>query len=153
MHREALAAKIMSVLFDSVLNQVVQIINHIKSRPLNSHLFGVLPCQEMVSGHEQLLLHTEVRWLSRGRVLQRLYELRGKVKLCLAEIKSDLAKHLDDTMWLTSLSYLVHIFDHLNSLNLSLQSSETHILLLADRVNAFTQTLDLWRGRISHQEL
>ncbi len=78
-HREALAAKKMPVLFDSVLNQSVKMINLIKSRPLNSRLFGVL-CQEMGSGHEQLLLHTEVRWLSRGRVLQRLYELREEVK-------------------------------------------------------------------------
>ncbi len=103
-HREALAAKKMTVLFDSVLNQ-----------SLNSRLFGDL-CQEMGSGHEQLLLHTEVRWLSRGRVLQRLYELREEVKWFLIEIKSDLAKHLDDTMWLASLSYLVDIFDRLNGL-------------------------------------
>ncbi len=147
-NREALAAKKMLVLFDSVLNQSVKMINLIKSRPLNSRLFGVL-CQEMGSGHEQLLLHTEVRWLSRGRVLQRLYELWEEVKWFLTEIKSDLAKHLDDTMWLASLSYLVDIFDRLNGLNLSLQGRETHILLLADKVHAFTQKLDLWHGRIS----
>uniref|UniRef100_A0A8C4F846 DUF4371 domain-containing protein n=1 Tax=Dicentrarchus labrax TaxID=13489 RepID=A0A8C4F846_DICLA len=143
-----LAAKKMPVLFDSVLNQSVKMINLIKSQPLNSRLFGVF-CQEMGSGHEQLLLHIEVRWLSRGRVLQWLYELREEVKWFLTEIKSDLAKHLDDTMWLASLSYLVDIFDRLNGLNLSLQSRETHILLLADRVDAFTQKLDLWHGRIS----
>ncbi len=147
-HREAQAAKKMPVLFDSVLNQYVKIINLIKSRPLNSRFFGVL-CQEMGSGHEQLLLHTEVRWLSRGRVLQRLYVLREEVKWFLTEIKSDLAKHLDDTMWLASLSYLVDIFDRLNGLNLSLQGRETHILLLADKVHAFTQKLDLWHDRIS----
>ncbi len=98
----------MPVLFDSVLNQSVKMINLIKSRPLNSRLFGVL-CQEMGSGHEQLLLHTEVRWLSRGRVLQRLYELREEVKWFLTEIKSDLAKHLDDTMWLASLSWSIYL--------------------------------------------
>uniref|UniRef100_A0A8C1RK47 HAT C-terminal dimerisation domain-containing protein n=1 Tax=Cyprinus carpio TaxID=7962 RepID=A0A8C1RK47_CYPCA len=147
-HREALASKKMPVLFDSVLNQSVKIINLFKSRLQNSRLFGVL-CQEMWSGHEQLLLHNEVRWLSRGRVLQWLYELREEVKCFLTEIKSDLAKHLDDTMWLTSLFYLVDIFDRLNGLNLSLQGRETHILLLADKVHAFTQKLDLWHGRIS----
>ncbi len=50
---------------------------------------------------------------------------------------------------LLSLSYLVDIFDRLNGLNLSLQGRETHILLLADKVHAFTQKLDLWHGRIS----
>ncbi len=39
-HRVALAAKKMPVLFDSVLNQSVKMINLIKSRPLNSRLFG-----------------------------------------------------------------------------------------------------------------
>src|SRR4029434_5004097 len=71
-HREALAAKKMPPLSESVLHQAMKIINHIKARPLNSRLFGVL-CQEMGSGHELLLLHTEVRWLSRGRGVQRLH--------------------------------------------------------------------------------
>lgn len=84
-----------------------------------------------------------------GRVLQRSYELREEVKWFLTEIKSDLANHLDDTMWLASLSYLVNIFDRLNGLNLSLQGREIRILLLADKVHAFTQKLDLWHGRIS----
>uniref|UniRef100_A0A8C1WTV5 Uncharacterized protein n=1 Tax=Cyprinus carpio TaxID=7962 RepID=A0A8C1WTV5_CYPCA len=143
-HCEALAAKKMPVLFDSMLNQSMKMINLIKSGPLISRLFGVL-----LPGHEQLLLHTEVRWLSRGRVLQRLYELREEVKWFLTEIKSDLANHLDDTMWLAFLSYLVNKFDRLNGLNLSLQGRETHILLLADKVHAFTQKLDLWHDCIS----
>ncbi|XP_060796340.1 zinc finger BED domain-containing protein 5-like [Neoarius graeffei] len=148
-HREALAAKKMPSLLESVLNQSVKMINLIKSRPLNSRLFEVL-CQEMGSEHEQLLLHTEVRWLSRGRVLQRLYELRDEVKRFLTQINSDLAKNLDDPLWLACLSYLVDIFDRLNGLNLSLQGRETHILLLAEKVDAFKQKLDLWCGRIRH---
>ena len=79
-----------------MLNQSVKIKNVIKSQPLNSRVFGLL-CQEMGSGHEQLLLHTEVRWLSRERVLQRLYELREEVKLFLTEIKSDFCQ----SIWMT----------------------------------------------------
>ena len=63
----------------------------------------------------------------------------------MTEINSDLAKHLDDTMWLASLSYLVNIFDRLNGLNLSLQGRETHILLQTE----WTPSLDFWHGRIS----
>jgi len=57
-----------------VLAQIVKIVNYIKSNALNSRLFNTL-CLEMGSLHESLLLHTEVRWLSRGKCLQRVYEL------------------------------------------------------------------------------
>ena len=46
-----------------VINNVVKMVNFIKSRLLNAKIFRLL-CESMGSTHETLLLHTEVRWLS-----------------------------------------------------------------------------------------
>ncbi len=80
-----------------------------------------------------------------GRVLYCLYELRSEVMTFLVNVKSDLAQYLDDPMWLAQLSYLVDIFDRLNSMNTSMQGIDANILLLSDKVNALVGKLDLWR--------
>jgi len=58
-----------------VFSTCVKIVNFIKARPLNHCLFENMCC-EMEAEHKHLLLDTEVRWLSRGRVVQRVYEMR-----------------------------------------------------------------------------
>jgi len=63
-----------------VIKEAVCIVNYIKSRPLKSRLFKKV-CEEMGSQHYSLLLHTEVRWLSRGKVVSRLFELRDDLKI------------------------------------------------------------------------
>lgn len=60
-----------SPVLHDILNDSIKVINFIKSRPLNARLFHRL-CEDMGAEHTQLLLHTEVRWLSRGRILNRL---------------------------------------------------------------------------------
>ncbi|MBN3303507.1 ZBED5 protein, partial [Amia calva] len=66
MHRgEALAVNKMPDL-KSALDSAVKVVNFIKAWPINSRLFSV-PCNEMGSEHVQLLLHSEVRWLSRSK--------------------------------------------------------------------------------------
>ena len=65
-HREALAAKGMPVSLKDVLDTTVKLVNFVKARSLNSHIFTAL-CSEMGSDHMTLLLHTDVRWLSRGK--------------------------------------------------------------------------------------
>jgi hypothetical protein len=77
-HRENLATKKMSPELNNVLSEVVKIVNYIKANALNSRLFAVL-CDEMGADHKKLLLHAEVRWLSRGKVLSRVFELRNEL--------------------------------------------------------------------------
>jgi len=70
----SLAAKNMPADLLAVLNDAVKLVNFIKARPLNSTLFTLL-CNEMGREHKALLLHAEVRWLSRSKVLTSLSEL------------------------------------------------------------------------------
>ncbi|CAM5121921.1 unnamed protein product [Eretmochelys imbricata] len=69
MHRQAIAAKKLEPEVHKLLQDVIDVVNFIKTRPLNSRIFTIL-CNEMESDHENLLYHTEVRWLSRGKVLK-----------------------------------------------------------------------------------
>ncbi|XP_067231521.1 zinc finger BED domain-containing protein 5-like [Chanodichthys erythropterus] len=139
-HREALASKRMSPKLHEVLNDAVKIINFVKSRPLNARLFKKLCGSE----HQQLLLHTDVRWLSRGKTLQRLFELREQVCDFLSEHLHPSAALLKDYNWLAHLAYLADVFSRLNDLNLELQGKDTSVLHLYDRVSSFMKKIDLW---------
>ena len=87
-HREALVAKKLSPELNKVVQDAVKIINFIKSRALNSRLFAHL-CDEMESDHNKLLLHGEVRWLSKGKALKRLLLLQSVVIIFLSQSNSD----------------------------------------------------------------
>ena len=67
-HREMLASRKMCPELNSVLTDVVKVINYIKAHALNLRLFEQL-CEEMDAERKRLLLHTEIRWLSRGKSL------------------------------------------------------------------------------------
>lgn len=146
-HREALASKALDNELSSVLQTVIKIVNVIKARPINTRLFAVM-CKEMGSEHESLLLHTEVRWLSRGKVLRRLFEMRDEVRLFLLDIQSPYAESLTDPTFLTNLAYLADIFDRLNGLNMSMQGPNTNIMSLADKVIGFVKKMERWTAQV-----
>src|SRR4029434_6321708 len=89
---------------------------------------GIIYRENMGAEHTQLLLHTEVRWLSRGRILNRLLELQSEVHTFLIEHRSPHATLFQDTDWLANMCYLADIFSKLNKLNMSLQGKDTSIL-------------------------
>jgi hypothetical protein len=122
LHREVLISKSKSGNLKNVLNTSVKIVNFIKSRPLQSRLFEKL-CEEMRSIHKSILLHTEVRWLSKGKVLTRLVELREEVAIFLDKNKR-FTKIVGDEEFIPKLTYLADIFSKLNELNLYLQGTE-----------------------------
>jgi hypothetical protein len=141
-HREALAAKKLQPELNEVLIAAVKLVNSIKSKPLSERLFASL-CRDMGSDHEHLLFHTEVRWLSRGNVLRRLFELREELKAFLLA-DSPHADNIGNVEWLAKLAYLADIFEKLNVLNLSLQGKDKTILEVSDKVMGFVKKLRLW---------
>jgi len=142
-HREHLAAKKMSPQLNEVLSQCIKIVNYIRCKALNCRLFRIL-CEELGSEHVGLLLHAEVRWLSRGRVLKRLFDLREEVKDFLGKKNCDLSNFFNDNNWVAKLSYLSDIFSNINDLNLSLQGYNSTIFNVLNKIEAFKQKLKLW---------
>ncbi|XP_072401099.1 zinc finger BED domain-containing protein 5-like [Diabrotica undecimpunctata] len=118
-HRQALASRTLPEPHVT-LNLAIKIVNHIKSSALNTRLFQVL-CQELNSDQETLLFHTEVRWLSKGNMLVRLFNLKSEVELLLMTSKQeDLNRRFTDDKNVFYLAYLSDFYETLNVLNLKL---------------------------------
>lgn len=99
-HRKELILKNFHGDLKVVLEEAVKVANFTKSTLTNSRRSKAL-CHEMKSVNSTLLFHTELRWLSRGKVLTRLLELRQEIQL---------SSKLHDKKWLQALAYLSDIF-------------------------------------------
>ena len=73
-------------LHKNVLDLVVKIVNFIKAGSLNTCQFKEL-CKDMNVIHEIFLFHTAVRWLSKGNVLNCVFEIKDEIKLFLKSKK------------------------------------------------------------------
>ncbi|GFS77856.1 retrovirus-related Pol polyprotein from transposon 412 [Trichonephila clavipes] len=73
-YRQNLVAKNISPVLNEVLRTVIKCVNVIKASAKCERLFQLF-YEEQNEDHVRLLLHTEVRWLSKGNCLKRFMEL------------------------------------------------------------------------------
>ena len=137
----------MSPELHEVLSIAVKTINYIKKNALHSRCFSAL-CDGLDSGHLQLLYHCEVRWLSKGRVLNRLFELRQQVYIFLSNKRSPIADHVDDC-FCAKLAYLSDVCNQLKQLNLSMQGRNSSLFLVADKIERFKKKIGFWKKRLA----
>ena len=127
-HKAALVSKTIPKRLHEHMFVVIKVVNFVKSSALNTRLFSKL-CKDMDVDHTALLYYTQVRWLSKGNMLSRIFELREEVKLFLvAKQNHDLLLALGGDGFSTYLACLADIFEALNQLNKKLQGPGTNIL-------------------------
>ncbi|KAK2833783.1 hypothetical protein Q5P01_017672 [Channa striata] len=137
--------------FDNVMSVVVKCINQIRSRGLKHRRFRAF-LEEMESEYGDVLYFTEVRWLSRGNVLKRFFELREEVKVFM-ENDGVAVPVLSDPKWLMDLAFLVVITYELNILNKKLQGQGQLVSAAYDNIRAFSKKLVLWKAQLSQKNL
>ena len=101
LHRKNLAAEDIQANLALVFKEVVCVVNYIKSHSLCTRLFRVF-CDEMGTKHSRLPYHSNIRWLSRGKVLQRIASLRNEVGAFLKAQKHELLERFSDE-WIAKL--------------------------------------------------
>ena len=110
LHRHALAAKTLPPLLSDAMSRVIKLVNYIKRSSFNTRLFRELS-KDFDANSETLLFHTEVRWLSRGKVVKRVFELRAEIQeFILQKNQQDFRLHFNIYKQCLKLAYLVDIF-------------------------------------------
>ena len=123
-HQKARCGKSLNLQHDML--PVVKCVNKIRARALNRRKFEEY-CEMLDLEYGDLVLHCEVCWLSRGKVLNRFWKLKNTVHDFLEEKNGLLGETalIRNNNWLLDLSFLVDVTSHLNDLNLRLQGKSS----------------------------
>ncbi|KFD64040.1 hypothetical protein M514_23750 [Trichuris suis] len=104
---------------------VITAINRIKSKSLNDRLFKKL-CVEHDEEYNRSLLHTEVRWLSKGDCLNRFYGLFERVLEFLGDQDISLCENLKSSD--CNIAYMTDLYLNFNEMNLLLQGDDLNLI-------------------------
>lgn len=96
-HQQALCAKMLNM--KEIMDVATKIACSIRARSLQRRLFRA-HLEKAECDHSELLLHTDVRWLSRGKFLQRFRELCPEIKKFFRVAGHAEYKQLNDGQWL-----------------------------------------------------
>ena len=130
----------------------MQLINFLKSHSSLRHRQLREFLRETNAEYTDLLTHNDVRWLSKGKALQRFWTLMDHVKEFLREIGSNTARkyitQLSCDTFLSRIAFLTDLFEHLNVLNLKLQGEKQTAVDLWKEIESFKRKLQLFANDI-----
>ncbi|XP_023709794.1 protein FAM200A-like [Cryptotermes secundus] len=151
-HRQALLVKRLQPALEAVMHDVINVVNVVKGHALNTRLFREL-CTDGEAEYTDLLYHTEVRWLSRGNVLNRVWVLKTELEIFMVDQKHVLADKFTNSSWVAHLAYLADIFEYVNALNKELQGKNINIISAREKISAFESKLLYWRQKAEQNKI
>ncbi|XP_042898405.1 protein FAM200C-like [Parasteatoda tepidariorum] len=149
-HCQHFPAKNLSGALHDNLQFVISGINEIKADSLNDCLFREL-CRENDEDFERLLLHTDVRWLSKGNCLRCFFESFDSVTEFLDTTDPVLSESLKQFKFETS--YLTDIFEKMYEINVKLQGNKVNIIRTKEIMCSFIAKFDIYKSNIGRKEL
>ena len=127
-HHENLCAK--TIGFENIMKVTVTLVNFMRARGLNHHQFQEFLTQECETDHDDVVYYSDVRWLSRGKVV---FDLRNE-KQQFMQSKGKPIAEFNDPKWMTDFAFVTNISLHMNDLNTRLQSKDQLVHTLFDDI-------------------
>lgn len=130
----------------NVVKIVYETLNYVQSGALNHCILKDL-CNEIVSELEVLLHHSNIRLLTRWKVLRDVFALHVEPALFLRERRHCHATHLEESN--SSHSWLAW----LTSSICQMQGGRVNVIKDEEKLSTFRKKLPLWRRRIENDSV
>ena len=127
-HQSVLCAS-MGDEFYEIMETVIKIVNFFQSMSALQHRLLQSFFAEIDASYDDLLLHNNVRWLSKRQVLQRFWAIKKELHTFLKGQNRVKAKSfldfLEDDVKMETVGFLADIMLHLNDLNVQLPGKKS----------------------------
>lgn len=138
------------------MENIIKLVNYLTASSALQHQLLRAFLTEVNAAYDDLLLHKNVKWLSKGRVLERIWAVRKDLEMFLSEQKNTRAQQyldfLQDDGNMELMAFLVDITSHLNELNLKTPRPRQHCDLMA-AVRSFERRLEIFKSDIREVHL
>ncbi|XP_074492937.1 general transcription factor II-I repeat domain-containing protein 2A-like [Sebastes fasciatus] len=143
-HQDVLCKYVLKM--NHVTDVVSKTVNFIRARALNHRQFVAL-LEEHETEHGDIGYHTAVRWLSLGKVLERVWDLRAEIQEFCEKRGKDIPE-LSDADWMTDLAFAVDVTALMNELNTKLQGKGLFAHEMYRLVKAFIRKLQFLSSQL-----
>ncbi|XP_066569411.1 general transcription factor II-I repeat domain-containing protein 2A-like [Amia ocellicauda] len=152
-HQEVLSKTVLKL--THVVDTVTKVVNFIRGKALNHRQFVTL-LEESESEYTDLPYHSNVRWISLGKVLKRVRDLKSEIDAFLeTKVRDGDFPQLKDADWLADFAFAVDVMGFMNELNCKLQGKcqfahEMYSLVKAFMTKLLLFSYQLESGNIAH---
>jgi len=149
LHQHVLCKSVLKI--NHVIDVVTRIVNFIRARALNHRQFVAL-LEEHETEHHDISYNTAVRWLSLGKVLKRVWDLKAEIQEFCEKKGKDIPE-LSDEDWMADFAFAVDVTALMNELNTKLQGKGLSVHEMHSLVKAFMRKLQFLSSQLESKTL